>query len=282
MAQQRYAGDATFTVPAPGPVGIDADTWWDAAVGTYETDPEAIAAVLPPPLRPGPEPLVTFEVATTADLDDDPDAPLTGTATFSVAARHDDLVGSYPLLQVVTDESRLVDLRERLGLPAKLGEITSEIEGQRISNQVRRRGHTVAMVVGTVVARREPQARVLTQFAFKATPGAEDPSRLDADPLIVHHAVRTTERQAVDLSGFVRLGRSPHDPVNGLPIRRIGAITLSQRTVVGSATVAGSVPAADFAPFAHQRTDHHPDVTHADKRSDRPSSTTPTASDLRK
>ena len=35
-----------------------AEIWSEAVTALWETDPELIAAVLPPPLEPGPEPLV--------------------------------------------------------------------------------------------------------------------------------------------------------------------------------------------------------------------------------
>ena len=39
-----------------------ADIWSQAVTAVYETDPEIIAAVLPPPLEPGPEPLVRITI----------------------------------------------------------------------------------------------------------------------------------------------------------------------------------------------------------------------------
>ena len=39
-----------------------ADIWSEAVTAVYETDPEIIAAVLPPPLQPGPEPLVRITI----------------------------------------------------------------------------------------------------------------------------------------------------------------------------------------------------------------------------
>ena len=39
-----------------------ADIWSEAVTAVYETDPEIVAAVLPPPLEPGPEPLVRITI----------------------------------------------------------------------------------------------------------------------------------------------------------------------------------------------------------------------------
>jgi acetoacetate decarboxylase len=35
-----------------------ADIWSEAVTAIYETDPDIVAAILPPPLEPGPKPLV--------------------------------------------------------------------------------------------------------------------------------------------------------------------------------------------------------------------------------
>ena len=44
------------------------DTWATTLVATYETDPDAIKAVLPPPLSPPAEPLVRVTVATVDEI----------------------------------------------------------------------------------------------------------------------------------------------------------------------------------------------------------------------
>ena len=61
------------------------DVWATTLVATYLTDPEVIAAVLPPPIEPGAEPLVKVTVATV----DIPGYPTFGAGSFSVRARHE-------------------------------------------------------------------------------------------------------------------------------------------------------------------------------------------------
>ncbi len=61
--------------------------WATSLVAIYETDPAIIAAVLPPPIEPGPEPLVKVTVAT-VDLGR-PGVPPFGAGSFSVAASHE-------------------------------------------------------------------------------------------------------------------------------------------------------------------------------------------------
>ncbi|MDA8360086.1 MAG: acetoacetate decarboxylase family protein [Actinomycetota bacterium] len=61
------------------------DVWATTLVATYATDPEVIAAVLPPPLEPGGDPLVKVTIATV----DIPGYPTFGAGSFSVRASHE-------------------------------------------------------------------------------------------------------------------------------------------------------------------------------------------------
>ena len=63
------------------------EIWSTTLVATYRTDPESIAAVLPPPLLPTDDPLVRVTVAT---VDLGRGYPVFGAGTFAVHARHDD------------------------------------------------------------------------------------------------------------------------------------------------------------------------------------------------
>ena len=67
-----------------------AEIWSEAVTALYETDPELIAAVLPPPLEPGPEPLVRLTI-TTVKM---PVGPAFGAGWFGVRARTS--TGTYP------------------------------------------------------------------------------------------------------------------------------------------------------------------------------------------
>ena len=90
-AKQRAAqpGDRGDQRPRSGPQAVTA---------LWETDPELIAAVLPPPLEPGPEPLVRLTI-TTVEM---PGLPAFGAGWFGVQARHGDRVGEYPLFMPMT------------------------------------------------------------------------------------------------------------------------------------------------------------------------------------
>jgi len=77
--------------------------WATSFVAIYETDPDVIAAVLPPPLEPSDQPLVRVTVAS---VDLGRGLPPFGAGTFAVQARHEGTVGNYPLVMPMTTSSR--------------------------------------------------------------------------------------------------------------------------------------------------------------------------------
>ena len=65
------------------------DIWSQAVTAVYETEPDIVAAVLPPPLEPGPEPLVRITI-TRVEM---PGLPVFGAGWIGDQARHDDRLG---------------------------------------------------------------------------------------------------------------------------------------------------------------------------------------------
>ena len=96
-----------------------ADIWSEAVTAVYETDPEIVAAILPPPLEPGPEPLVRITI-TRVEM---PGLPVFGAGWIGVQARHEDRLGEYPIFMPMTTEQSLIGGREINGEPKKLAEV---------------------------------------------------------------------------------------------------------------------------------------------------------------
>src|SRR5579862_9412237 len=102
-----------------------AEIWSEAVTAIWETDPDLVAAVLPPPLQPGPEPLVrlTITTVTMGGL------PAFGAGWFGVQARHADRVGEYPLFMPMTTEQSVVGGRDTYGEPKKIGQVRVDRDG---------------------------------------------------------------------------------------------------------------------------------------------------------
>lgn len=251
MTAVRYAAKPVEAVRNRELEATGRENWSDSLEAVYETDPEIVAAVLPPPLRPGPEPLVRLNISTVTM----PNNIVFGAGWFGVQACHGDVLGEYPLFMPMSTEQATIGGRETFGEPKKIAKITSERDGNRIRNTIERMGFTVAEITGTIVGEREPVEVDKCDFYFKLLPSPEGPGMLDGDPYLVESHKHVRERKAQIVEGEVILGDSPLDPVADLPVRTLRSITLCERATVVDAKTVGTVPAADIIPFVHQRYD---------------------------
>ena len=97
-----------------------AKIWSTAVTVIWETDPDVIKAVLPPPLEPS-EPLARIRFAT---VDMGTGIPVFGAGWFGVRARHGKVEGEYPLFMPMTTEQATVGGRETYGEPKKIGGVS--------------------------------------------------------------------------------------------------------------------------------------------------------------
>ena len=157
----------------------------------YETDPEIVAAVLPPPLEPGPEPLVRITI-TRVEM---PGLPVFGAGWIGVQARHEDRLGEYPIFMPMTTEQSLIGGREINGEPKKLAEVEVAREGDEVSARIARMGSVICEITGHVTGPRDNYELAKTDFWFKLSPSPETAGVLDQDPLLVYG--EKTERTRV-------------------------------------------------------------------------------------
>ncbi|MEU2082004.1 acetoacetate decarboxylase family protein [Streptomyces albus] len=227
------------------------DIWSTGLQAVWETDPEVVAAVLPPPLEPAARPLVRTAVSQ-VDL---PGYPL-GAGSVAVAARHADADGWYPLVMPMTHERALIGGREVFGEPKKLGEVGVERGSDgTVRARLARHGITFVEVTGTVggaLPLPEPTAKL--DFYFKFLPGVAG-SGFDGEPVLVHCLRHEKVRRLESVTGTVTLRDSPYDPVADLPVRRLVEITLGEKTSDQRGRVAARVRPEELLPYVHQRYD---------------------------
>jgi acetoacetate decarboxylase len=228
-----------------------ADIWSHGVTAVWETDPELVAAVLPPPLEPGPEPLVRLTI-TTVEM---AGLPAFGAGWFGVQARHGDRIGEYPLFMPMSTEQATVGGRDTYGEPKKIAEVWTRRDGDQVDAGIARMGFTVCEVRGRVVESRDPYEKEKTDFWFKLSPSAEAPGELDQDPLLVYGEKVERARVHEGIDGEVLLKDAPLDPIADLVIRRMVDLNWTERTSAQVGKVIGTVPRANLAPFIHQRYD---------------------------
>jgi acetoacetate decarboxylase len=228
-----------------------ADIWSEAVTVLYETDPEIVAAVLPPPLAPGPEPLVRITI-TRVEM---PGLPAFGAGWIGVQARHADRLGEYPIFMPMTTEQSVIGGREVNGEPKKLAEVEVHRDGEQVSARIARMGFTVCEVTGRVTERRDDYELEKTDFWFKLSPSCEEAGVLDQDPLLVYGEKTERTRLHEGIEGELILKEAPLDPVADLVVRRVVDINWTERASTQVGRLIGPVPRADVAPYLHQRYD---------------------------
>lgn len=252
MARIRYGARTPEQLENREVKATSVGAWSTSLTATYETDPEVVAAVLPPPLAPTDEPLVRVSVAR-VDLGEG--RPPFGAGTFAVQASHDGQVGNYPLVMPMTTEQSVIGGRETFGEPKKLAEVTLDRDGDSVVGRVTRLGTTFIEVRGTVTETLPvPEDASRVDFYLKFLP-APDGKGFDAEPALVYCHRTETARSLARVDGEVILRESRFDPVADLPVRRLVSLTLSERRSVQTGEIVTRVPGEWIAPYAHQRYD---------------------------
>jgi acetoacetate decarboxylase len=252
MARIRYGARSQDELRSREIEATSVGAWATTLTAHYETDPDLLAAVLPPPLEPTDEPLVRVTIAT-VDIGGGR-APF-GAGTFAVRARHEGTVGDYPLVMPMTTEQAVVGGRETFGEPKKLAEVTLHREGDRIVGSFTRLGVTFVEVTGRAAGELPvtPDRR-RTDFYFKFLP-APDGKGFDAEPALVYCHRDETTRTLERVEGEVVLRESRFDPVADLPVRRLRDIELAERSSVQRGEIVSRIPGDWLAPYVHQRYD---------------------------
>ena len=222
----------------------------EAVTVTYLTDPEIVAQVLPRPLEPAVEPVVRVSLQRVV-IDG---RPPFGSAVFSVAARHGDVEGDFPLFMPQSTEQSVIGGRETFGEPKKLGEISVERDGADVRATVARLGFPLITVAGRVTGDAPlPPDQVNTEFYFKFL-RAPDCNGI-TDPHLVYGRYHRHYEVLESIDATVELGDSPLDPVADIAIRQLRSVTWCRRRTIQTGEIAERVPQEWLLPFVHQRYD---------------------------
>jgi acetoacetate decarboxylase len=227
-----------------------ATIWSTAVTAVWETDPDVIRQVLPPPLEPS-EPLARLRFAT---VDMGTGIPIFGAGWFGVRARHGSQEGEYALFMPMTTEQATVGGRETYGEPKKIGSVAIDRDGDEIYAHIERLGFPLAEVRGTLGEPRDIAPRDKCDFYFKLSP-SPDGKGFDTEPALVHVHRHEQARDGRALDGMLQLFESPVDPIVDIPIGRMISLEMAQVATTQHGEVVERVPADWLLPFVHQRYD---------------------------
>jgi acetoacetate decarboxylase len=227
-----------------------ATIWSTAVTAVWETDPDVVRQVLPPPLEPS-EPLARIRFAT---VDMGTGIPVFGAGWFGVRARHGSQEGEYALFMPMTTEQATVGGRETYGEPKKIGAVSIDRDAAHVRARIERLGFLLAEVAGTVGAPVDIAPKDKTDFYFKLSP-SPDGKGFDTEPALVHVHRHEEAREGRTIDGTLTLHDSPVDPIADIPVLRMVSIELAQVATTQHGEVVERVPADWLLPFVHQRYD---------------------------
>jgi len=181
---------------------------------TYLTDPDVHAEVLPPPLKPPPEPRVRVHftrIEVNGKLHE-----IVG--SINLDAMYGDVLGQFCAVMPIDLETAVTPSRETYGEPKKLAKMECEREGDHVRASITRQGVTIVEIVGDVTEKLAvPDPYEVVQFWYKFLPAVSGEG-FDAGPFLVtlHQTVKPRSCEKVD--GKLVLRDLPGTPVADLPV----------------------------------------------------------------
>ena len=232
------------------PRGIPGDSFnWPMLKIAYPTDPECIAALLPPGIVPTSDAEVRltmyhFPVGAEPEL---------GLVT-NVTAAYDGIEGEYSLAYAIDQEQAVFISRELWGQPKFLADVRYFRLGNLVEAAVTHKGHTFFEYRGTVAGEDEPgEVTEVNEWWIKCARAVTmQPHEYDYAPRVVRVYAKYRTAFQLALQGDLTLRDSPWDPLaSALPIQ--GPVTARlwwPEFLAREITLTGALDSEGFWPFA--------------------------------
>ncbi len=212
----------------------------------FETTPEAVKALLPPPLEP------TTEAAGSAWIGDIGNSncvgPFMGGALY-LRARYGDLVGNYCVTMPMSTDAAVAFGRELYGEPKKLAKIVFESQGEHVWGSAERYEIRYLSLRGRMEGPGPTGRHQSSTFHFKYLP-RPDGSGFDHPPLLVHITSEVNVEAAQRGRGELVLRDSPHDPVADIPVTQVVEAIYAEGVSYTSGKILCEVDPEAFLPYA--------------------------------
>jgi acetoacetate decarboxylase len=252
MTSIRYAGRPPEERRNREVEAVQSKIWTQAVTVVFETDPEVIASVLPPPLSPSStDATARLRIAI---VDMGTGLKPFGAGWFGVRARHGSTEGEYALFMPMTTEQSVIGGRETFGEPKKIADVSLQLDGSQLAASIERMGFRVAEISGQLGAEAPGYEKDKVDFYFKLNPNPSGDG-LDGDPPLVYCHRHESARAVREIEGELKLMESPLDPVADIPVRRVVSMQYAELSSTQRGEIVERVPAAGVLPFVHQRYD---------------------------
>lgn len=221
----------------------------------YETKPEVIAAILPPPLEPVDSSLVMVEFASTAHTNQV--YPFNCTGVF-IPCKYKELVGQYCVHWVFDIDYGIFQGREHAGEPKKYGKTTFIVQGNHVEGHTVRYDKEYITMVGELEGPADidklPKESVL--FFIKSFLKC-DGSGLEFDPILVKASLKTIYKFAQQGHGEIKYALSDHDFVYELEVVKPLGLLYTSFSLDAPFEPIATIPAKEFLPYHIGRMDDY-------------------------
>jgi acetoacetate decarboxylase len=215
---------------------------------TFETTPEFVREVLPPPLEPADSPLVTISIQVTDQYKG---------MTCLVASRYNGFEGNYGLGYVMNSDTAVIFGRDLWGEPKKLGKTRLTREGDKLTGTVERYGQELIRVEAVAERAKTPPAMTTLEcfhFKYSIKPDATGIENVRLVNVTFNSKIQTLEICKVNQ---VKLTETIMDVYGNIPIVKIVGGTYSQYDTIGSGRYLAEVDAEQFLPYAFSNHDDY-------------------------
>jgi len=220
----------------------------------YETRPEIIARLLPPPLEPAAEPWTLCFIANYPVTNLGPGYHESG---FFIRCQYKGEAGNFCLSMPISDEARMHNGREIFGFPKKLAKIELKREGNKVEGWVERLGFRFVTVRADLQSKLDQlPLQVGPNFLFKYLPAAGLDRGFDGPIFLVRQRTNIEMKTFEIGSGEILFKDSPHDPWSEVVVENVmTAYYMVSNNRMEPGKVVGEADPKSFLPFSFLKID---------------------------
>ncbi len=221
----------------------------------YETDPEVVARLLPPPLEPADEPWALSYICRFPDTNLGPGYR---EGALFIRCRYRDEVGNYCLsMPLDGSDDRIFNGRDIYGFPKKTGTVQLERKGNTAGGFIERKGIRFVSIKADLTSKmEEPPLKVGPSFLFKFQPRADLKPGFDGPVLLVRQRTEIAYHSFEMGPGEIQFEPSPYDSWFEVECRGvISAYYFVSTNTMLPGQVLCEVDPEPFLPYSFSRTD---------------------------
>jgi acetoacetate decarboxylase len=216
----------------------------------YETHPEVVRALLPPPLAPVDSPTIYVRIGS---YDSNCVGEFSGAGVY-ILAQFEGTVGVYAIAMYMNTDAAVIFGRETFGEPKKMADIQFSHSPKSVSGTITR--HGVELISASADVNGDLGGGLSNSWAYniKCWPSA-DGFGLEGDALLTATKFETTLRTNQSCSGSMELGCTVHDPLSDIPVVKLLQVNFFEGDHSTSSQVVATIPTDVFLPYAYGRND---------------------------